>query len=52
MELHLVSSVPNVLCTSGGLLQQVRDDVVGDVKELFVDLLILTEIVIPGKAGI
>lgn len=49
MGLHLVSSFSRVFCTSGGLLQQVGDDVICDVKELFVDLLILTEIVISGR---
>lgn len=45
---HLVSTFSHALCTSGCLLQQVGDDIIRNVKELFVDLLILTEIVIPG----
>lgn len=54
---HLVSSfppfssLPSALCSSGSLLQQSGDNVVRDVKELFVDLLVLTEIVIATGAG-
>lgn len=51
LGLHLVGSFSRVLRTAGGLLQQVGDDVVGDVKELLVDLLVLAEIVISWKSG-
>lgn len=46
-----LSSLPRTLGSSCCLLQQSRDNVVCNVKELLVDLLVLTEIVIPSRAG-
>lgn len=52
VNIHLVSSIPpfsslpRALCSSGRLLQQSGDNVIRNVEELFVNLLILTEIVI------
>lgn len=44
----LLSSLPRTLCCCSCFLQQGRDNIICNVKELLVDLLILAEIVIPA----